>query len=200
MIEKLLPGTIVKMKIVKAIHENPNINVTSLIKKVNASPNFALDYINLLEKYGILKVTKIHGKKAPVRNLVFNFNSVLTFYIIALLEIEKRENLLTKYAKLKPLFEQISTQINGFALLYGSYARLSADKDSDIDLLIVDDKADKNKIREILVTFPEASLKIETRRKFISNLNKPLYRNILKEKIVIFNEIEYLKTIKYHMN
>ena len=199
MIEKLLPGTKVKMKIVKAIYENPSINVTNLIKKVNTSPNSALDYINLLEKYGILKATRSNGKKVPVRNLVFDFNSPIALQIISIIEIDRRYLLLQKYAKLNHLFDKIYDNVNGFALLYGSYTRFAADKESDIDLLIVDNKANKSKINEVIVTFPEVSLKIDSTNRFLSALSKPLYQNILKEHVIICNELNYLKTIKNHM-
>ena len=54
MIEKIAPGTKLKMNIIKAIYENPGINVTNLIKKVRASPNSVITYLNELEFFGFI--------------------------------------------------------------------------------------------------------------------------------------------------
>jgi len=196
MIEKIVPGTKLKMTVIKAIYENPGINVTSLIKKVRASPNSIINYLNELEFFGVIeKVTT--GKKLAVRNIRFNLNSELCILILSLLEMDKKENLIKKYPKLKILFEQIPNVVkNGFVLVYGSYARFAAEKDSDIDIIIVGDRLNKERIKEVLITYPESSLKIETIKTFLSNLSKPLYKNILKDHIVVYNETAFLKTIK----
>ena len=54
------------------------------------------------------------------------------------------------------------------------------------------------KYKEALITFPEISLKIETKKQFLDNLDKPLYQNILKDGIAIINETNYLNEIKYY--
>ena len=57
-------------------------------------------------------------------------------------------------------------------------------------------KINKNKLREVLITSPEVSLKIETKKQFLENLEKPLYKNILKEGVVLSGEIDFFETIK----
>jgi len=192
MIEKIIPGTKTKLNILRNIYENPGINITELIKKSNCSPNLVLEYVNLLEDYNILNSSKLIGKKRLVREIFFNFKLELTLLFLSLVEIDKRNELFVKYNKLKILSRQLD-YIKGFALVYGSYARMSSDKESDIDLIIVGDKIDKDKIREILITFPEVSLKVETKKQFLDNLEKPLYKNILREGVVLFGEMDFLK-------
>jgi len=192
MIEKIIPGTKTKLNILRNIYENPGINITELIKKSNCSPNLVLEYVNLLEDYNILNSSKLIGKKRLVREIFFNFKLELTLLFLSLVEIDKRNELFVKYNKLKILSKQLD-YIKGFALVYGSYARMSSDKESDIDLIIVGDKIDKDKIREILITFPEVSLKVETKKQFLDNLEKPLYKNILREGVVLFGEMDFLK-------
>ena len=199
MIEKIIPGTRNKLKILREIYQSNGINLTSLIKKVNSSPNSVSDYVNKLEGIGVLISTKLLDKKAPVRNLRINYSSNLTMLFLSLIEFDRRESLFAKYKILKQLSEQLSF-IDGFALIYGSYARLSSDKESDIDFIVVSDKVDKNKIKEILITFPEVSLKVETKKQFLQNLDKPLYQNILKEGIVLINEGDYLESIRDYLS
>ena len=69
MIEKLIPGTGTKLSILQIIAENPNINLTELIKKAKSSPNSVLEYVNNLEARGVLNSNKIKGKKIAVRNI-----------------------------------------------------------------------------------------------------------------------------------
>lgn len=197
MIEKAMPGTRIKKEIIKEIYKTPGINVSSLIKKVKASPNSVIDYINRLESFGIIKKTLNENKKLVVRNLELNLNSELCILILSILEIEKKLRLINKYPKLNIIFEQLSKAANNsFILVYGSYARFSADKDSDIDIIAVGNNLDKNKFREVLITYPESSLKIETVKTFLLNLKKPLYQNMLKEYVVICNPFEFFNTIK----
>ena len=86
----------------------------------------------------------------------------------------------------------------GFALVYGSYSRFAATKESDIDILIVGNlgKEEVSRIREIFVTSEvEVSLKVEAFEEFISNLEKPLYQNILKEHVIIYGAVNYIETL-----
>ncbi|MCX6742489.1 MAG: winged helix-turn-helix transcriptional regulator [Candidatus Pacearchaeota archaeon] len=198
-IEKIIPGTKNKLKILRVIYQNKGINLTSLIKKVKSSPNSVSDYVNKLEQMGVLISTKISDKKAPVRNLAIDYASCLAMLFLSLVEFDRREALFVKYRRLRQLSEQLSF-INGFALIYGSYARLSSDKESDIDFIVISDKVDKNRIKEVLITFPEVSLKIETKKQFLENLGKPLHANILKEGIVLINEIGYLESIRNYLS
>ncbi len=192
MIEQLIPGTKTKMRILKNIYDSPGINLTELIKKSKCSPNLVLDYVNSLENFEVLSSTKLKGKKRVVREIFFNFSSELSLIFLSLVEIDRRKDLFFKYKKLRVLSEQLKFS-GGFALVYGSYARKSSDKESDIDLIVVGDKINKNKIGEVLITFPEVSLKIETKKQFLGNLKKPLYQNILRDGIALFGEGEFLK-------
>ena len=168
MIESIIPGNKTRLNIIKNIYENPRINLTNLIKKVKASPNLVLEYINNLSSYSVIKEEKIGGKKKiHIRNLRANFDNEISQIIYSLAEIDKKFLFFKKYKQLKPYFMQLEDILknnNRFALVYGSYARFASTKDSDLDLLIAGklEKDEIKRIQEIFITLEnELSLKIE---------------------------------------
>lgn len=202
MIEKILPSTETKLRILKVIYENPDINLTGLIKKSRTSPNIVLKYVNHLTEYGVLKEKRFGGKKKThIRNLKLNLLSDLSVSILSFVEIEKRLVFLRKYKEMKPFVSQLMQLFSKeivFCLVYGSFARLSADKDSDLDVWIVGnpDAEMKKRISEVFSTSKrEYSIKIETLTQFLKNINNPIHQNILQEHIIVYNETGFLKTL-----
>ncbi len=202
MIEEIIPGNKTKLNILRIIYENPEINLTALIKKTKASPNLVLYYANKLSAYNIIKEKISKGKKkVHQRNLMPNFNNETSQILYSLIELNKRDLFFQKYKDLKPYLaqlEELMTNKIDFILVYGSYARFSASEESDLDILIVG-KPEKEKIariKEIFVTFNrELSLKLETLSQFLKNKNKPLYLNILKEHIILTGTLNFIKTL-----
>lgn len=202
MIEKIIPGNATRMKILRAIYENPGINITEIIKKTNASPNIVIRYINELGRYNIItENNKKKNKKAHVRNISANYKYELAKILFSLVEENKKYLFFEKYGRLNNYITQIEEALTNkeIALVYGSYARFSVDKDSDIDILIIGlPTPDKiRKIKEVFVTFDkEVSLKYETEKQFLKNIHKPLYQSIIKENIVLSRIINYLSLLE----
>lgn len=202
MIEEIVPGNRTRFNIIKTIYENPEINLTGLIKKLKISPNLALKYVNQLFSYHLIKEKRIVGsKKIHVRMLEPNFSNEFARNLYSLIEIDKGLLFFTKYNKLRSFFEDLSNIFEKkkvFVLVYGSYARFSASKDSDLDVLIVGkvSKEDVVRIRELFVTLDcELSLKIETSNKFLKNKDKSLYQNILKEHVVVYGVNYFMEVL-----
>ena len=202
MIEKILPNTETKFRILRTIYQNPEINLTELIKKSRTSPNIVLKYANNLVKFNIIKEQRIGGKKKThIRNFKISLSSNLAILIFSLVETEKRFIFLNKYKELKPYVSQLEDLFDdttNFYLIYGSFARSAADKESDLDMWIVGNinNVMKKRILEIFSTFKrEYSIKIETSEQFLKNIGNPIHQNILREHIVIYNESNFLKTI-----
>lgn len=197
---EIIPGTKSKFRIVNAIYENPGINVTALIKKVKVSPNLVLEYVNQLSANNIIKEERSGGKKkVHIRNLKPNFDNEAAQIIYSMIETNKKDLFLKKYNNLNPFFLQLSDLKNiEFILVYGSFARLGSDKESDLDVLIVGqlNKEQITRIREVFVTLEnELSLKIETMKSFLQNKEKPLFQNILKEHVVLSGAFNYIKVL-----
>lgn len=187
-------------KIIWEIYEEPGINLSNIIKKTRLSPNYVSGYVNFLVKKGIVKEERIGRKKAHIRRFFFNFISSEARALFTLVEHENKEILFKKYPKLRTFFEQLQ-DIPGidFILIYGSYARLAADKDSDIDILIVGKKINSRRIREIFVTLDiETSIKIEAYQAFEKNLaeKRPLYLGIMREHVLVFDKGKFIKLLK----
>lgn len=203
MIEQIIPGNRTRLKIIRAVYENPGINLTHLIRKVKASPNLVLAYVNELCSYQVVREEKSGGrKKAHVRNFQADFSEEIARVIYSLVEIDKKELFLRKYKELKSYFMQLKDILRnkpGFVLVYGSYARLAAAPESDLDLLIVGKLGEEElkRIREVFVTWEkELSLKVETLEQFLKNKDKPLYQNILREHVVAYGAGDFIGVLR----
>ncbi|MBI2675791.1 MAG: winged helix-turn-helix transcriptional regulator [Candidatus Aenigmarchaeota archaeon] len=201
-VSEIIPGTRAKMRIATAIYENPGIHLTALIREVKASPNTVLDYVNKLSSMHVVKQAGLGGrKKVHIRTLFPDLSSERSVIIFSLVEEEKRLRFLEKYRHLMPYVGQLCDLLGKkaeFALIYGSYARLAADKTSDIDLLVAGglDSKVRERIREIFATSDaELSMKIETLRQFRRNRDKPLYQNIMKEHVVVFGSFNFVRQL-----
>jgi len=193
MLIDVLPATKAKMRILNTIYNNRDINIRNIIKLSKTSPNLAVDYVNKLEKYNIAKIKKIGGtKKNYVKAVSFNFKAPLSRFFYAIIEISRKEELIKKYAILKPFIAQIENIKSGIiVLIYGSYARFAADKESDVDLWVVGNinKTVKRDIEEIFVTLPvKYSIGIETKKEFLKKIRDAIHQNILRDKVIIKNE------------
>ena len=202
MIEKILPSTETRLRILKIIYENPEINLTMLIKKAKTSPNIVLKYVNHLVEFNVIEEKRFGGKKKThIRNLKANLLSSISILVFSFVEIEKKLILLKKYKEIRPFVDQLVELFNekvNFCLIYGSFARLAADKDSDLDIWIAGDlNAEMRKrISEIFSTLGrEYSIKIEGLDMFLKNINNPIHQNMLQEHVVIYDEANFLKIL-----
>jgi len=200
--EKIFPTSAARMGILMNIHENPGISISGLIRKSKTSPNIVLGYVNLLADAGAVKDKRLGGrKKAHIRQIYPNTSTETGLAVFSMVEMEKRHGLLKKYPFLKPLQEQLYALLkdtHSFIVVYGSYARMSAEKSSDIDVLAVGSISWTlaNRIREVFVTLDtELSLKIETREKFVQRVGDHLHQNIIKEHVILTGEREFLRLV-----
>ena len=202
MIENIFPKSRARMRILRHIYENPGINISELVKKSKTSPNIVLDYANSLVSGGAVRDERLGGKKKThIRRLFPNPSSETGLAVFSLVEMGKREQFLKKYPFIIPMQEQMWELLEGtqsFCLVYGSYARMAAEKSSDFDLLVVGNipKAAANRIREAFITLDaELSLKIETRRKFEQGISGNLHQNIIREHVILTGERDFLRSL-----
>ncbi len=103
MMEKILPSSRARMDVARTIYENPGINLSEIIKIVRSSPNTVLDYVNLLEKYGVVRGKRIGGeKKAHIRLFAPDTSTEYGILVFTSVEMNKKIALMEKYGELKP--------------------------------------------------------------------------------------------------
>ena len=101
-------------------------------------------------------------------------------YLFYQLEMEQTRTFIIKNPKLRPFVEKIF-QLNIPALVFGSFAKGTANKDSDLDLLIISSEKD---IPEQLCPYKVHKIFID--QKNIGNLKKEaLYEEIMKDHVII---------------
>lgn len=203
MIEDIFPSTKSKLKILNYIYKNPGTNITELVKGTNTSPNLVVKYVNKLVKFKVVKENTSGGEKKPhIRKISPHLDSETGKLIFTFLEIDKKHYFLKKYRKFTPITDQLENLFKEsrvkFCLVYGSFARFSPTKESDVDVLIVGNLNSENRkrISEIFTTLGrEYSLQIEDYKTFLKKINNSFHQNILRHHVVLWNEFEYIKTI-----
>jgi predicted nucleotidyltransferase len=120
-----------------------------------------------------------------------------------LIEAQKREDFFVKYKSLKGPFIQLLQNLPNNVvciLVFGSYVRFSAEKESDLDLLFITTNKEVERTERILeesfVTFGKVSPRVITIDEFIKNKNTDtLLKQIVKEHVCIFNTWKFLELI-----
>ena len=143
------------LKIIKLMRKNIDLGLTifniSKLLKIGYVPTY--NHINEMEKEGVINVLKIGNSKQCKLNL----ENTKTRHLLQESDIIRKEELYNKNQKFKTILESIISKLTEKYLseilsivLFGSYAKGTANKQSDIDLMfIVNDLKDKN-LRELI--------------------------------------------------
>ena len=139
--------------------------------------------LNNLEKNKILKST-IHGKNKYFR---LNLDNILTKFYLLYAEVYRTMLFLEKYPQLKPFVKELGPTV----IIFGSFAKFSANKDSDLDLLVIEN--DK-KLPFHLIPFEIHEIKM-SKKTFLKALEKqePLIKEIEDNHIILSNHPFYLE-------
>jgi len=130
------------------------------------------NFLSQLEKDKILK-GKIEGKN---KYFSLNLDNIQTKPYLLQAEIHKTDLFLENYPQIKTFLKSFNTNIP--IIVFGSFAKLKANKDSDIDLFIVSEKGQK-------LPFHLLPYKVHQ-----VNLSENSFMKSLKEQEVIIKEIE----------
>ena len=130
------------------------------------------NFLSQLEKDKILK-GKIEGKN---KYFSLNLDNIQTKSYLLQAEIHKTDLFLENYPQIKTFLKSFNTNIP--IIVFGSFAKLKANKDSDIDLFIVSEKGQK-------LPFHLLPYKVHQ-----VNLSESSFMKSLKEQEVIIKEIE----------
>ena len=178
-----------RIKIAETFILNPDIKITAsqIARDKNLNQKSTALFLEELEQELILK-SKLQGK-----NKLYSLNNenleILTQYLCAV-EHLRTKAFYEKNTKIKLIIEKIIPHITGIALIFGSYAKDTHKKTSDLDILIIG-RHDKEKIHQISKTY-NIEINIKEQKTFEINT---LTKEVIKNHITIKNTEEYIRTI-----
>lgn len=154
------------------LRENTHIrNIASQLKE---------SHTTILRKLNNLKDNNVVDSKTEGKNKIFFLKkNIISENYVFQTESNKLINFVNKYPKIGSIFEEIIARTDeNLIVLFGSYAKGLAKKDSDIDIYVeTNDKKVKNNIENI---YSKINVKIG---KF--NPNSELIREIIKNHIIV---------------
>ncbi len=142
-----------------------------------------------LEKLKILK-SKVHGKN---KYFQLNLENIETKLYLLKSEIYKTLLFLLKYPLLKPFLREIKeTPI----IIFGSFAKFNADKNSDLDILLISEK----KVELPFHLLPYKIHKIQlSEKEFIRGINvEETFIKEVKQNYIILNNYSYFVNVMWN--
>lgn len=190
----------IELKIIEFLIRNTEekFTINEIAKRIDEFYSFVHRIIDRLSKEEVIIKNKIGNSYICSLNL----ENERTLALLNLAEIEKRDELYNKNKELKMILEDFVRSIKSFdknaiVVLFGSYAKYSAIKKSDIDILVVSKVADINKIiREIYAKYgKEISPIILNKDNFKKQKNSTIIKEIIKNHYVLCNSDEFVRCV-----
>lgn len=160
-------------------------------KLIKISPRTAQLILGDLENKGILE-SKTKGK---IRAYVLKRNGLSRRYIV-FAEQYKAIAFLEKNPMINEILEKASPFIRGIGVIFGSYAKGTADKDSDLDIFVAGEY-DKEGVKKVSGTYSiDMSVKCYPLKTFEKNIaNDVLIKEVLKNHIAFLNAEQFIRTV-----
>ncbi len=191
-----------ELKILGLLLKKPEefYSINNLAKKINLAYPYVYDSVINLEKKELLSIKRIG--KSNLCQVRFDYPEEL-----AIAALEGSKEFLNKHISIRNLTFQLKEVLADelyILLLFGSYAKGTANKSSDIDLFfIIQDKqnieAFRKKVQNVLsrLAYP-VEFEVSTLNWFYEMLsNKPMVgREIFKTSIILHNAESYLHLIR----
>lgn len=138
-----------------------------------------------LEKINVL-CSAVKGRN---KDYTLNLNNITTQYYLMMAETFVSIIYLKKNFLIKKIIREIGNKIHDPIILFGSFAKSTYTKDSDVDLLIISDKKIKTSItlEASNLVGREINLKSTNRDRFMNGLrsNDPLIKEVVSNHIIL---------------
>jgi len=179
-----------KLKILEEFSEDYSKRIygRAIAKKLSLNQKTVSNVLLALEGENILKFAKEGKNKYYFLN---RFNPHIK-EIIKLIEIGKKINFLEKHKNIRRLFDEIEKRSKGICVIFGSYAKGSETKDSDLDIFLA---GDLSSIKDLEETY-QISINVIKAKK-INLENDTILNEVLKNHIVLKGIEEFMELIKW---
>ena len=149
--------------------------------------------LSALEKENILRGT-LHGKNKYFR---LNLDTIQTKFYLLQAELHQTLLFLQKYPSLKTFLKSLETP--SLILVFGSFAKLTAGKDSDLDLLIVSNKRLPEKLPLHLIPYRIHDIRM-TADAFAKAIDaqETLIKEIEDHHVILTNHSSYVNSMWGH--
>ena len=192
----------IKLELISLFRSNyfNQLHIREMAKLIGKSHVSLLPHLKSFEKDNIL-LSKNVGK-SKVYSLNLENNQVREF--LSLSEKKETLNLLSKEFFIKKLYDEfLSLNLNGCLILFGSYASLTHDKESDIDLFYIGElrESEKKKIKDFGKTYnKEIHLTSMNLKQFKEQLSKQgaLIKEIVKSHIILYSHDIFISEVWRH--
>lgn len=198
----ILPIGTSKLRVLNLVYSEPGIKLTDLIKKARISVDTSKKTLNELIESKVIEEEEIKGgKKILLRKFYPNLKTEEGKAVFTSIELERKQDFFKDHPELvgpiNHLLREVSIDI---LIVFGSFAKRSETKDSDLDMLFISNKKMKDKIGKAcelaFVTFDRnISPRIESLGKFKDNITDPLHKSIIRDHVILHGSEKFIEAL-----
>lgn len=160
-------------------------HLREIARAINVDVKAVQIQLKNLERANIMSGA-LKGKNKEYR---LNLNNLIVKHYLMMAEAFSTIIFLDKNFQIKKVMQELSGEIGGIMLLFGSFAKGSATKESDIDIFIITDKKiDKSAVEEAsAIISRKISIKSSTKKQFLDGLKNadPLIKEVAASHIAL---------------
>lgn len=192
-----------KYEMMKEVYLQKKINLSTLFKKIKVSPKIGYRYLEEWLSVQVLQ-EQLEGKKPTLRYLLPQF-SVVGRLCFALIEEEQKSLFFAQHKELIGPLHQFAQEMGepALILIFGSFARGSETKESDLDIILLGRKIDQKKVERIseecfVTVRNRPSMRILPESEFIKSLRRKeaLALQVEKNHIIISGALRWVELMK----
>lgn len=174
-----------QLRIIGLLSKKQALTINQTAKELNETYSFVNRIIKEMINEGLIKKQKIgHSLLCSL-----NIKNDKTKALMALNEVDKKQEFLEKNKEIKLIAEEILREVKADSIaIFGSYAKNTQTKESDIDIFILaEEKADLTSlIRDVHSRYGrEISPILLSKKQLKKQKDKPIIREIIKYHVVL---------------
>lgn len=162
-----------------------SLHIREISRETNVDVKATQLQLKKLEKINVLS-SIIRGRN---KDYYLNLNNVTTKYYLIIAEVFTSIIYLKKNFLIKKIIGEIGNKIHDPVILFGSFAKGSYTKESDIDMFVISDKKTETNsiIKATNLVGREINLKSTNRNQFLNGLRNsdPLIKEVVSSHVIL---------------